>query len=109
MEDINVSRPMGTVASLADTVTALRAELIKAMEAGKGEDPRFDVGTVTMEFAVTTTADTEAKGGVRFWVIELGASGSIGRSATHTITLEMQPRTRSGGKLSISDRELRVS
>ena len=75
------------------------------MEAGKGEAVQFDVGTVTMEFEVEATADAEAKGGVRFWVVELGASGSVGRSATHTVTVEMKPRTKDGRNLSISDRD----
>ena len=105
MVHADISRPAGTVAGLADAVTALRAELVKAMEAGKGEAVQFDVGTVTMEFEVEATADAEAKGGVRFWVVELGASGSVGRSATHTVTLEMKPRTKDGGNLSISDRD----
>ena len=74
MAHVSVSRPAGTVAGLADTVTALRAELVKAMEAGKGEPIQSEVGTVTMEFAVEATADAEAKGGVRFGVVELGAS-----------------------------------
>ena len=105
MVHADISRPAGTVAGLADAVTALRAELVKAVEAGKGETVQFDVGTVTMEFAVEATADAEAKGGVRFWVVELGASGSVGRSATHTVTLEMKPWTKGGGNLSISDRD----
>lgn len=105
MARVNISRPEGTVADLADTVTALRAELVKAMNAGKSEEVQFEVGTVTMEFAVAATADAEAKGGVRFWVVELGASGSLGQSATHRVTLEMKPQTRSGGNLSISDRD----
>jgi hypothetical protein len=105
MAHTNISRPAGTVADLADAVTALRAELVRAMEAGKGEAVQFEVGTVTMEFAVEATADAEAKGGVRFWVVELGASGSVRRSATHTVTLEMKPRTKGGGNLSISDRD----
>lgn len=105
MARADTSRPAGTVADLADAVTALRAELVKAMEAGKGEAVQFDVGTVTMEFEVEATADVEAKGGVRFWVVELGAYGSVGRSATHTVTLEMKPRTKDGGNLSISDRD----
>ena len=105
MAHVSVSPPAGTVAGLADTVTALRAELVRAMEAGKGESVQFEVETVTMEFAVEATADAGAKGGVRFWVVELGASGSVGRSATHTVTLEMKPKTKAGGNLSIADRD----
>ena len=98
-------RPEGTVAGLADAVKALRAELNDAMTAGEHEPLRFEVGTVTMEFAVEMTADAEAKGGVKFWVVELGGSGSVGRSATHTVTLELKPKTQSGQSPLISDEE----
>lgn len=105
MTQIARPRPEGTAAGLADAVIALRSELVDAMEAGKGEDLQFEVGTVTMEFTVEATADAEAKGGVRFWVVELGTSGSVGRSATHTVTLELKPRTSSGRPPLISDDE----
>lgn len=105
MAHVSISRPEGTVAGFADAVTALRAELVKTMEAGKGEPVQFEVQSVTMEFAVEAMADAEAKGGVRFWVVELGASGSVGQSATHTVTLEMKPKTEEGKNLSIADRD----
>jgi hypothetical protein len=97
--------PDGTVAGLADAVRALRAELNEAMRAGQDEPLQFEVGTVTMEFAVELTADAEAKGGVRFWVVELGASGSVGRTASHTVTLELTPTTVSGQRPLIHDEE----
>lgn len=98
-------RPDGTVAGLADAVKALRAELIDAMATAKGEPIQFEVGSVTMEFAVEITADAEATGGVRFWVIELSGTGSVGRTATNKITLEMTPRTISGKSPLIADEE----
>jgi hypothetical protein len=99
------ARPDGTVAGLSDAVRALRAELIDAMAAGKGEPLQFELGTVTMEFAVEVTADVEATGGVRFWVVELGGTRKVGRAATHTVTLEMKPRTSSGRSPMIADEE----
>lgn len=97
------TKPEGTVAGLADAVTALRAELIESMDAAKGEALQFKLGTVTMEFEVEATADADAKGGVRFWVVELGASGKVGRAATHRVTLEMKPQTGGGKSPLISD------
>ena len=97
--------PEGTVAGLADAVKALRSELSDAMAAGQGEPLQFEVGTVTMAFAVEVTADAEAKGGVRFWVVELGSAGSVGRHATHTVTLEMTPKTGTGQSPLIADDE----
>ena len=98
-------RPEGTVAGLADAIKALRAELNDAMVAGKDEALQFEVGTVTMDFSVELTADAEAKGGVRFWVIERGGAASVGRNASHMVHLELTPRTRGGSSPLIADDE----
>ena len=100
-------QPQGTVAGLADAVKALRAELSEAMEAGQGQPLQFEVGAVKMDFAVELSADAQAKGGVRFWVVELGASGSIQRKGVHTVTIEMKPRARGGRRALIADENLR--
>ena len=86
------SRPEGMVAGLADAIKALRAELVEAMSAGKEERLKFELGAVTMEFAVELTVDAEASGGVRFWVVGLDGKGSVGRTSTHTVSLEMKPK-----------------
>jgi hypothetical protein len=98
----NARRPSGAVAGLADAVQALRAQLTTAMAAAEDESMKFELEAVTMEFGVEITADTSAKGGLRFWVVELGASHKRGRSATHTVTLEMKPHTKKGRKPEIS-------
>jgi len=96
--DVSIDRlrPAGTVAGLADAVKALRAELNEAMAAAQGEQLRFEVGNVTMEFAVQVTTDATATAGERFWMVELGGSGSASRIASHAVTREMTPRTSSG-------------
>jgi hypothetical protein len=98
-------KPEGTVAGLADTITALRAELTEAMDRAKGESLQFEVGAVTMEFSVEATADAEAKGGVRFWVVDFGASGTVGRGATHKVTLELKPQTEGGKSPYVGDED----
>jgi len=102
--DVN-PRPSGAVAGLADVVKALRAELSEAMVAAERERLRFEVGTVTMEFHVEVTADAEAHAGIKFWVVDVGASGGTSRTATHTITLQLTPKTATGGRPEIADEE----
>jgi hypothetical protein len=98
-------RPAGTVTDLADAVRALREELSSAMAVSTDEDLRFEVGTVTMEFAVAVTADTKAHAGVKFWVVDVGAEGGLSRLASHTVTLELTPKTSTGERPEISDEE----
>lgn len=98
-------RPAGTVTDLADAVRALREELSSAMAASTDETLRFEVDTVTMEFVVEVTADTEAHAGVKFWVVDVGAGGGLSRSASHTVTLELTPKTSTGERPEISDEE----
>lgn len=99
-------RPAGTVTDLADAVRALRQELSNAMAAAStDENLRFEVDAVTMEFAVEVTADTDAHAGVKFWVVDVGAGGGLSRSSSHTVTLELTPKTSTGERPEISDEE----
>jgi hypothetical protein len=100
MPDLAKPKPEGVVSGLAEAITSLRAELTTAMHAAKGQELQFELGTVHMEFEVEATADVTARGGVRFWVVELGADGKVGRTGTHTVKLELKPIS-SGGKPAI--------
>ncbi len=98
-------RPEQTMVGLEAAVRGLRAELQEAMTSAEGESLRFEGGTVEMEFAVEVTADAEAHAGVKFWVVDVGAKGSIGTTGTHRVTLQLTPRTAEGASPEISDRD----
>jgi Trypsin-co-occurring domain 2 len=91
------------VVGLAQAVRGLRAELEDAMTAAQDEELRFAVGSVRMDFTVEVHADVKAKTGVRFWVVEAGAEAGAGSKATHTISLELTPRTAGGAPPEIND------
>jgi hypothetical protein len=74
---------------LAETVEALRAELARAAAAGAGADFQFPVTGVQLEFHVGVTKTGESKTGVRFWVVELGGSGSYAREEIQTVTVTL--------------------
>ena len=76
---------------LKDSISALRKELIESMMASQGESLRFEVGEVTMEFHVEVERSTEAKGGIKFWVAELGAGGAYKDKAIHKVTIPLKP------------------
>src|ERR1700731_4352545 len=56
---------------LAETVRALRAEIMRAASAAEGADFQFPVKEVQIEFHVGVTKSAEGTAGVKFWVVEL--------------------------------------
>ena len=75
---------------LVETIDALRSELAAAVEKAQGQEIQFPVGSVQLEFQVGVTWDTEAKAGVKFWVLELGASGSYANESVQKVTLNLE-------------------
>lgn len=90
---------------LADAIKALRADLNAAMAEGADDPLRFRLGPVEMEFLVTLTKEAGANAGVRFWVVEAGAKGSLTSASTHRLKLQMQPVDRSGQDAEVRDQE----
>jgi len=74
---------------LAETVEALRAELARAVAAGAGAGFQFPVAGVQLEFHVGCTKGRDGRGGVRFYVVELGASGSYAQEEIQTVTVTL--------------------
>jgi Trypsin-co-occurring domain 2 len=74
---------------LAETVEALRAELARAAEAGSRSEFQFPVAGVQLEFHVGVTKTGQGVAGVRFWVVELGGSGSYAREEIQTVTVTL--------------------
>jgi len=74
---------------LAETVEALWAELARAAAAGAGTGFQFPVAGVQLEFHVGVTKTGEGRAGVRFWVVELGGSGSYAREEIQTVTVTL--------------------
>jgi hypothetical protein len=74
---------------LAETVEALRAELARAAAAGAGAGFQFPVAGVQLEFHVAVTRTGEGRAGVKFWVLELGGSGSYAREEIQTVTVTL--------------------
>ena len=75
---------------LVETIDALRSELAAAVEKAQGQEIQFPIGSVQLEFQVGVNWDTEAKAGVKFWVLELGASGSYANESVQKVTLNLE-------------------
>lgn len=82
---------------LREAIAALRGELIESIVAAQGERLRFEVGEVVMEFQVEVEQSVEGKGGIKFWVVEMGGGGSNKDKATHKVTVPLRP-VRADGK-----------
>jgi hypothetical protein len=84
---------------LGEVITELRRELQQAMDVGKGQSLRFELGPVELE--ATVAVEKGGGGGVkvRFWVLELGGDAKVTQSSTQRIKLALQPRLASGGKV----------
>jgi hypothetical protein len=74
---------------LAETVEALRAELARASAAGVGTGFQFPVTGVQLEFHVGVTKTGEGRAGVKFYVVELGGSGSYAKNEIQTVTVSL--------------------
>lgn len=74
---------------LAETMEALRAELARAAEEGAADGFQFPVAGVQLEFHVGVTKAGEGRGGVKFYVVELGGSGSYAREEIQTVTVTL--------------------
>jgi hypothetical protein len=83
---------------LVDVVQALRAELARASALAVGSDVQFPVGQVTLEFQVGVTRSAEASGGVRFWVLELGASAGLASESVQKVTIVLEPPVDAAGR-----------
>lgn len=89
--------------ALADTIKALRAELSEAAENASGSEIEFPVAGVTIEFQVGVTRSGDGNAGVRFWVVELGASASYAAESVQRITIELDaPVDRDGRPVKVS-------
>jgi hypothetical protein len=77
---------------LAAVIGDLRKELEQAIEQAAEQKLRFETGVIEVELSVEVEA--KAGGGIRFWVVSLGAS--VDRSSTHTIRIPLKPVTADG-------------
>jgi hypothetical protein len=91
---------------LQEAIAALRTELIESVVASQGERLRFAVGEITMEFQIEVERSIEAKGGLKFYVVELGAGGTEKAKDVHKVVIPLKP-IRADGKpiLTGSDEE----
>jgi hypothetical protein len=80
-----------TEIGLTEAIALVREELVQAVEEGVGSDIQFPVGQVTLEFQVGLTKTDDVHGGLKLWVLELGASREYARESVQTISIVLGP------------------
>lgn len=87
---------------LVEAIRSLRRELAAAMKESEGEDIRFRLRDVELELQMGVTSKTGAQGGIQFWVVSLGAEGSVSTIRTHTVKLSLQAIGADGEDIRVS-------
>jgi hypothetical protein len=90
---------------LAEWIQALRAELEQAQQAGAGRQLQFTVGPLDLEFEMAVSREAGGEGGIKFWVLSLGASGKRVGETTQRVKLTLNPKV--DGRPLIVEDELR--
>jgi hypothetical protein len=77
---------------LAEAIEAVRSELRRAQDAGRGSDVRFAVGSVEMEFAVNVAKTGGGQVSVTvLGLLSLGGKGGLSREETHRVKISLNP------------------
>jgi hypothetical protein len=86
---------------LAATLRAIRRELKQARDEGAEEELRFRLGPVELELQIEVSNEKDVDGGIKVWVVSLGARGSRSTAKTHTLRLTLHPTDPVGGDVDI--------
>ncbi|QES35112.1 hypothetical protein DEJ48_18365 [Streptomyces venezuelae] len=83
---------------LAEAIGAVRAELRRAAEEGRGQDLQFRTGPVELEFTVDVRKDAEAR--AKVLVLPFGAEAKASRSkgTVNRLKVTLQPVDPSTGE-----------
>jgi hypothetical protein len=73
------------------------------MAEGAGEELRFRVGPIELEFLVEVGRELSTEAGIKFWVVSIGAKGGATSATTHRIRLTLEPKTTRGEDVEVSD------
>ncbi|TNE49597.1 MAG: hypothetical protein EP343_11090 [Deltaproteobacteria bacterium] len=76
---------------LAEMIHTLRLELQDSMEAAKEAPLQLKLESVELELKVQITQESEAHGGLKFWVLSAGGKEKAQEQNVHTFKLKMQP------------------
>lgn len=83
---------------LSDLIRDLRHELAEAVRSAPPDGLRFALGSIEVEVEVAVENRTDGRGGIRFWVLELGGDASRTSASTQRIKLSLHPQVGASGR-----------
>ena len=81
---------------LARAIEDLRSELLAAVASGKNQPLQFRLKPIELELKLAVTREAGTNAGVKFWVLDIGAKGTIADATTHTLKLVLEPVGKDG-------------
>jgi hypothetical protein len=82
----------GEELGLAEAIDAVRSELRKAQDRGRGADVRFTVGAVEVEFVVEVIKQAGAEASVKvLHILSLGGKGEVAKGETNRVKVVLNP------------------
>ena len=88
---------------LGRAITDLRAELLEALREGAGKELRFRLKPIELELSGGITGSLDGRGGVKFWVLELGGGAKLENATTHKLKLVLEPLGSEGREFEVTD------
>jgi hypothetical protein len=88
---------------LADLIDAVRGELEAAALNAVHQKLQFEVQDVQLEVEIATTGTKGAEGGIKVWVVNIGAKVDRSDANTQKVTLKLGPVSPDGTKFKVSD------
>lgn len=70
----------------------------------EGQDVRFRLGQVDLEFQVALADQVEGNAGLKFWVVNTGVKSSDTNTITHTVKVQLHATMADGGEVWTGDR-----
>ncbi|MGY1669533.1 trypco2 family protein [Geodermatophilus sp. SYSU D00710] len=74
-----------------EAIQTLRAQLSSAVQSSQGQDLRFRLGPIELEFTVVATDSGKVGGGIKFWVVSAEAEAARSQQLTHIVRLKLEP------------------
>jgi hypothetical protein len=88
---------------LADLIDAVRGELEAAALNAVDQKLQFEVRDVELEVEIATTGTKSGEGGIKVWVVNIGAKLDRSNANTQRVTLKLGPVSPDGTKFKVSD------
>ena len=91
---------------LRETLEALRIELSESILSSQGKDIRFEVGEIELEVQFVVEKSKDGKGGLKFWVVEMGGGISEKNATVQKLKIPLKPILKDGKPVQTSSDDI---